>query len=669
MTKEEMQNKVAKVLCGKEESITCDYCYENFRNEICKNSKQCRISEKSKNQLEYVLSPLNKNIYLEACPGSGKTEVVGMKAAYEFNLLTKNSNSGIAVLTFTNEATNVIKDRVGEFGNQTTTYPNYIGTLSSFIHKYIAQPFGYKVKGYESTSRDASFRIIDSDLNINLNPWLKKYKCSVTYFTETNTILPVCANQISYDHREKDYFIKQYNNYIYFKEYYHSIPFQNWVKKIREEQNEHWKYKYNYCKSLLDGDKEKFFKAGYANFNDMNNIAFEVLSSSGELAERLSKKFTNIIIDECQDLSWIELQILSILKEKGTNLHFIGDINQSIFEFKKNDPKDIIQFTQDFEKIELNDNFRSCQPIVNFSNILIGLNKDIKGCEINKLNEYSLMYLEYNKKPEELLHKYNQILEKFKINKSKSVIIVKQNTLKEQLEKTTSRNEKHLLLNGIQLWNNGNTQQKQKALIYAGKQISKWFGGGKTKDSYFCPIKITSVFRWRLFLKDILNDCNENHKLTNYNRIEREWYKDARAEIPNIIKRRYNNLKQYDEIKNRNFDEIFKGSSWLKAVNADAPIIIRKEDYLNNNFKVMTIHGSKGCTFDSTLVISSSTKKSQDGYWKDWLCGDEEGKRLGYVASTRAKYLLIWGVPKLSQDDEEIIKKLGFIDGNKVITD
>ena len=36
-------------------------------------------------QLNYITSGTDKNIFLKACPGSGKTEVLGIKSAYEIN--------------------------------------------------------------------------------------------------------------------------------------------------------------------------------------------------------------------------------------------------------------------------------------------------------------------------------------------------------------------------------------------------------------------------------------------------------------------------------------------------------------------------------------------------------------------------------------------------------
>ena len=80
MTKEECQEQVAKVICDKSDEITCDECFRLSNGHICEGLDHCRISEKTEEQLKYVLSSAKKDTFLRACAGSGKTEVVGMKA-------------------------------------------------------------------------------------------------------------------------------------------------------------------------------------------------------------------------------------------------------------------------------------------------------------------------------------------------------------------------------------------------------------------------------------------------------------------------------------------------------------------------------------------------------------------------------------------------------------
>ncbi len=122
MSKQEIENHIAYVLCGKDKDLSCQDCYNVKKSFICQDSSKCRISEKTKEQLDYVISSVDKNVFLEACPGSGKTEVVGMKAAYEISKWDENNLGGIAVLTFTNKATEVISNRIDEFSNNQKLY-------------------------------------------------------------------------------------------------------------------------------------------------------------------------------------------------------------------------------------------------------------------------------------------------------------------------------------------------------------------------------------------------------------------------------------------------------------------------------------------------------------------------------------------------------------------
>ena len=63
------------------------------------------------------------------------------------------------------------------------------------------------------------------------------------------------------------------------------------------------------------------------------------------------------------------------------------------------------------------------------------------------------------------------------------------------------------------------------------------------------------------------------------------------------------------------------------------------------------------------LVLSTKDARGKTGYWQKWLeCGDETG-RIGYVASTRPRFLLCWGVSKLTEEQRTIIEKIGFVGG------
>lgn len=79
-----------------------------------------------------------------------------------------------------------------------------------------------------------------------------------------------------------------------------------------------------------------------------------------------------------------------------------------------------------------------------------------------------------------------------------------------------------------------------------------------------------------------------------------------------------------------------------------------------SNHRVATIHQVKGESHDVTVLLSSLRTGFQ-GHWKDWLQDPlSEAARFAYVASSRPRHLLIWGVKALKLDERDRIAELGF---------
>ena len=112
MTHEQMIEWFACKVCGKPVGLDPDKCHSTIgrQNPLCRDYKCCRIKEKSEQQLRYAKSGTDRNIFLKACPGSGKTEVVGLKAAYEIKHWDKQVG-GIAVLTLILGVLRVLNER------------------------------------------------------------------------------------------------------------------------------------------------------------------------------------------------------------------------------------------------------------------------------------------------------------------------------------------------------------------------------------------------------------------------------------------------------------------------------------------------------------------------------------------------------------------------------
>lgn len=89
-----------------------------------------------------------------ACPGSGKTTVLLAKLIILARQLPLKNNKGICIITHTNVAIDEIKKRLGDKASALLSYPNFVGTIQSFIDKYLAVPASIKFYGRRPVTID-----------------------------------------------------------------------------------------------------------------------------------------------------------------------------------------------------------------------------------------------------------------------------------------------------------------------------------------------------------------------------------------------------------------------------------------------------------------------------------------------------------------------------------
>ena len=82
-----------------------------------------------------------------ACPGSGKTTVLLAKLKLLADRMPLENGAGICVLSHTNVAVNEIKNRLSDYVDRLLSYPNYIGTIQSFIDRFVTMPYLRNVSG------------------------------------------------------------------------------------------------------------------------------------------------------------------------------------------------------------------------------------------------------------------------------------------------------------------------------------------------------------------------------------------------------------------------------------------------------------------------------------------------------------------------------------------
>ncbi|HHQ6721972.1 TPA: UvrD-helicase domain-containing protein [Serratia fonticola] len=116
-------------------------------------------------QQAYIKTPLNENVYLRACPGSGKTEVVAARITQAIRNWTQFP-SGIAVLTFSNSATDELKERLVEYLGEPVSHPHCVSTFDSFLFTHIVAKIASQITGYQGKDGDFRIRLLDRSADI-----------------------------------------------------------------------------------------------------------------------------------------------------------------------------------------------------------------------------------------------------------------------------------------------------------------------------------------------------------------------------------------------------------------------------------------------------------------------------------------------------------------------
>ncbi len=133
---------------------------------------------------------------------------------------------------------------------------------------------------------------------------------------------------------------------------------------------------------LIISEYEKHLKAFNAvDFDDLIVKPQEIFSKFPEILEKTADRFQYILVDEFQDTSIAQYNLIRDLARKSRNLCVVGDDDQSIYSWRGANYQNIVMFEQDFperKEIMLERNYRSSKTILDAANNLIINNKERK---------------------------------------------------------------------------------------------------------------------------------------------------------------------------------------------------------------------------------------------------------------------------------------------------
>jgi superfamily I DNA/RNA helicase len=272
-------------------------------------------------------------IDLQAVPGSGKTTALLAKLVILERKLPFADGSGILVLSHTNAAIDEIKEKIQKHCPRLFSYPNFIGTIQSFVDEFLAIPF-YVHKCKKKPNR------IDHEIYNEVA-------------TKRYNNLPNSA--------AKTWLNNQHDPENLFKNFRFDIDLNltngmNGNIILRSNSNS---VSYKTFKTI----KQQILLSGVLNYDDAYFLAECYLKEIPHIKTILQKRFPFVFVDEMQDMDTHQYNLLeNIFYDEGngvSKIQRIGDKNQAIYNSVK--ATDVWQDRADI--LRLNGSQRLSKPI------------------------------------------------------------------------------------------------------------------------------------------------------------------------------------------------------------------------------------------------------------------------------------------------------------------
>lgn len=260
---------------------------------------------------------------LQAVPGSGKTTALMAKLVILDRYLPLSDGSGILVISHTNAAVDEINRTIGQHCQRLFSYPNFVGTIQSFVDQFFAIPyfvnqFRKRPTSIEQSSYDdAASRFMKAFLT-GFTP--QQHKMAKHYLTVNKS-----ATTLRFVFDEGT--VKLATDV--------DGKMLNIVKPAANRTKVDW----SGLEKLAVGNwikafKKRILKDGILCFDDAYFLASCYLARMPQIRTLVQKRFQYVFVDEMQDMGKHQYNLLEDLFFDGGSCpcayQRIGDRNQAI---------------------------------------------------------------------------------------------------------------------------------------------------------------------------------------------------------------------------------------------------------------------------------------------------------------------------------------------------
>lgn len=282
-----------------------------------------------------AVTTINGPILIIAGAGSGKTRVITYRIA---NMLEKGiPQSQILALTFTNKAAKEMEDRIKSLTGR--KLQNL--TVSTF------HAFGVRIlrQDIDKLGYRPNFSIYDE--------------------TDRKSLIKETGRELQFTADAMDLFKI-------------GALFSD-VKTGRKG----WQSDNDMYRQLYEGYQEGLKLYNSVDFDDLITLPIKLFKEHPEVLEQYKNRYKYIMVDEFQDTSHQQYELMRLLADK--NVAVVGDDDQSIYSWRGADYQNIVNFEKDFpdvQEIRLEQNYRSTGTILAAANGVIKHNTNRKDKEL-----------------------------------------------------------------------------------------------------------------------------------------------------------------------------------------------------------------------------------------------------------------------------------------------
>ncbi len=277
-------------------------------------------------------------VLLLAGAGSGKTTVLTRRVA---RLMDGFPEDGILALTFTRDAAEEMETRLrGLLGNRAAqaAFPT-IGTFHAFAFSLIRGAC-MGIPNWERLGFSTRPGLADPK---SRSAWLQGEKKKQGIAAPLESLREWVAKPFTMD---QDHEVRE-----------GTTPAEAMFPSARRDLRERF--------------RAHLFSSGQLGFDDMVDLAIRLLRNAPEVHAKILARYRHILVDEFQDTSTDQLELVKLLTGPVPSLFLVGDDDQAIYGFRGADPGNIKAALAHFPKMEiikLETNYRSSAAIVAYAN-------------------------------------------------------------------------------------------------------------------------------------------------------------------------------------------------------------------------------------------------------------------------------------------------------------